>query len=493
MINSLRLRNFKAFKDSGEIPLPRLTCLVGRNSSGKSSLLHALLLLRQSNEERGMSSPLPQLLLNGASYEAGTFEDVVFDHRTALELGVTFNACHEPKEPGASKLPAGLVPLQTARALPRWIGIYRPFGLVNAARLGRRVSTDISYFFAHEKPFGPALSRLEVKVDEVGSALFKRASGSSREQHWRMYTSDLPPSSLSIVFPGGRLFPRIEPRTKVYDKVGPHLKKRINDFAYFALSGFAEVAFFLQDVRFLGPFRTPPRRRYVFTGFAAADAGPSGEQAVDLLIMEALLRPKERQFLRKSVSFWLRRLGLAQSIRVRDLARRSNLFELVLGGAGWAASANFADVGFGISQVLPVIVQGMLTPAGGTYVVQQPELHLHPDAQAGLADFFVYLAQRGIRCVVETHSEYFLLRLRREMAEGHKPRSIGLPAEESLSAKPLARSDVAVVLIEERKSDGNHTVRLEIGQSFQFENLPRDFMSQAIADRVGLLKALKKR
>ena len=55
---------------------------------------------------------------------------------------------------------------------------------------------------------------------------------------------------------------------------------------------------------------------------------------------------------------------------------------------------------------------------GGFYLVQQPEIHLHPDAQAGLADFFIFLASHGINTVVENYSEYLLLRIRRRLAEG---------------------------------------------------------------------------
>src|SRR5207244_2366721 len=120
----------------------------------------------------------------------------------------------------------------------------------------------------------------------------------SREQHWRVYPEGLPARSLSINFPGGRLFPRIEPRHKTYQAVGPHIKKRINDFQFFALNAFADLASFLQSLRVLGPFRTPPRRRYTFSGFGALGAGASGEQAVDLLVAEALLKPRGQQPLR---------------------------------------------------------------------------------------------------------------------------------------------------------------------------------------------------
>jgi hypothetical protein len=173
----------------------------------------------------------------------------------------------------------------------------------------------------------------------------------------------------------------------------------------------------------------------------------------------------------------LRHLELADTLDIRDIAKRLNLFELGFTGAGQAIQANLVDVGFGLSQVLPVLVQGLLMTPGGIYLVQQPEIHLHPDAQAGLADFFLYLASRGVITVVETHSEYLLLRLRRRLAEGAPPLKGGLSNEEDL--QPLTTDEVSVLLTGPGK-DGDAVVsQLEIGDSFQFDNLPQGFMSQA--------------
>jgi predicted ATPase len=163
-----------------------------------------------------------------------------------------------------------------------------------------------------------------------------------------------------------------------------------------------------------------------------------------------------------------------------------------LAGVGQKGDANIADVGYGVSQVLPVLVQGMLMQPGGIYMVQQPEIHLHPDAQAGLADFFLYLASRGIRTIVETHSEYFLIRLRRRLAE-RRLRLKGGPLGEDDCMIHLMAKDVTVLLTSAKGRAGAEVCELKIGESFQFENLPHEFMSQALQDRMALLKALGKK
>lgn len=492
MIKSFRLKRFKAFVDSGDIPLAPLTCLVGRNSSGKSSLVQALLLLRQSISDEGVSSPFPQLLVNGPSFEGGSFEDIVFKHKMSSELGFSFRSQFEPisekdrarNRPRPSSEP--IVPLR----LPAQ-GMFAPY--YQRAFLLRRYGhlpshpTDIhvSLFFSREAPFGPGLARIEIGVADIGSATFLRTSGKRREQHWRVYTNDLPRQSITLTFPMGRFLPSLYIRQKGYGSAPARARKKLREFLSCAEFAVADIMSFLGSIRIVGPFRTPPERRYVFTGFRAADVGPSGKQAVDLLIMEGLLSAPDARPLRKAVASWLKQLGLARNFDIRRISKKSNLFELILSRAGVASKANFADVGFGISQVLPVLVQGLLTPRGGTYVVQQPELHLHPDAQAGLADFFLFLAKNGVRTIVETHSEYILLRVRRRLAEGHT-QAVGSDTSQKVV---LTKSDVSILFVKEQPT-GNRFEQLEIGDSFQFENMPRDFMNQAVQDRLHLLHAL---
>jgi predicted ATPase len=75
------------------------------------------------------------------------------------------------------------------------------------------------------------------------------------------------------------------------------------------------------------------------------------------------------------------------------------------------------SVGVGVSQVLPILVAGLLAPSGGLLLFEQPELHLHARAQARLADFFLALAEDGVQCVVETHSETLVNQFRYRIVE----------------------------------------------------------------------------
>lgn len=489
MIRSLRLSNFRAFRDSTAFPIRNLTCLVGRNSSGKSSVAHALLLLRQSTEERAAGLRVPRLVLNGSSIEAGTYADIVYQHREELTLGFTFGLEPDRRGQKSSPRPRNVARLpipRSSRALARQFFRYAPWRF---GHFPQRPST-VSLGFSPHETFGPTLSFVEIEVEGLGSATFTRTVEGARREHWRVYTSSLPSRGLTFRVSPGNLLPLISRREETYSQVGPHQKRKINQFLSATEHSLFELTEFLNGLRFLGPFRTPPERRYVFGGFGAADTGATGKYAVDLLITEMLLNPRADRELAKQVSYWLDRLGLASSLEVRELAKRANLFEVRLNRAGHARHANFVDVGFGVSQVLPVLVQGLLTPPGGTYVVQQPELHLHPDAQAELADFFLELSTSGVRCLVETHSEYFLIRLRRLLAEDCKRRgSLPVQTPEQPERRSLS-NEVAVVVAIENKANGHRMEQLTLNEDFQFENLPPDFMSQAVKERIALLRAL---
>jgi predicted ATPase len=112
-------------------------------------------------------------------------------------------------------------------------------------------------------------------------------------------------------------------------------------------------------------------------------------------------------------------LGLQQTVSVDQVAK--DILEIRVRTLGpKSLPVTLADVGLGYNQILPVIVQGLLTPPGGLAIFEQPEIHLHPNVQARLIVFFVGLIRSGRHILVETHSSHMIDSLCLEIAKNRK-------------------------------------------------------------------------
>src|SRR5581483_4004256 len=112
-----------------------------------------------------------------------------------------------------------------------------------------------------------------------------------------------------------------------------------------------------------------------------------------------------------------------ESFEVRQIAAHRKEYEVVVRARGPQESVNLTDVGFGVSQVLPVVVQCFYAHPNTTIILEQPEIHLHPAVQTALADLFIEAVQareegqdRSIQLIIESHSEHFLRRLQTRVA-----------------------------------------------------------------------------
>ena len=182
---------------------------------------------------------------------------------------------------------------------------------------------------------------------------------------------------------------------------------------------------------------------------------------------------KENETVKNRVNTWLNTFGLQVDVStLQDVIHKLKIHQYTL-------DLDITDVGFGISQILPVIVQGFLSFDGSLTMIEQPEIHLHPKMQADLADLFIDVVmgvapqktllkkQQPIPkkyLLVETHSEYLLRRLRRRISEGK-----------------ISAEDVAIYFITPPK-DNNSSSEIqekEISEDGNFE-WPQDFYADEL-------------
>jgi predicted ATPase len=205
------------------------------------------------------------------------------------------------------------------------------------------------------------------------------------------------------------------------------------DIAYIPLSDLTDVAteyvqlFFSNQVKYLGPLRDEPKSVYPLAGsIDPKDIGFKGENTAAVLEVHRntqinylpcsvftnnnLSFKMDNKSLIEAVLDWLKYLGIAHDIHTKDRGKLGH--ELTVSTLGTEDLHDLTHVGVGVSQVLPILVQSLLSEPGSTLIFEQPELHLHPRVQTRLADFFVSMIMIGKQCIIETHSEYMINRLR---------------------------------------------------------------------------------
>lgn len=423
---SLRLKNFKSFLDTTDVPLAPLTLIFGRNNTGKSSLLQSLLLLRQTLDAPEYGA---RLNLRGPLYAAGSYFDLVHQHRSKEHVVMNFGLELAP---------------------PR-----------------RRAEVELE--FAPDEPQPPRLVRMKVVSPGVQPLSIRRGRGAGGPYELFIGEKSLGGErKAEFRFPLNRFLPLIGHIAGPADVE----QNRARTAARTAIWEFTRT---LQAIRAVGAFRRQPERRYEFLGRAPDRIDAAGEYVVNALIEDST-RKRRRGELTKSVNRWLRQVGKVRLLSLRRISRAARLFEVRMRDTDSGRWANLADVGFGISQAFPVLVEGLRTPPEGLFLVQEPEIHLHPDAQLAMADFLITLVQSGRRVLAETHSEHLLLRVRQRLLR-----------------KDLAQSDVSIIYVDKTRSGASHARQLTLDELGQIKDWPGGFMEEATKERLALMTRMAKR
>jgi predicted ATPase len=453
-ITSIQLRNFRCFSDSGTIPIRPLTIIFGRNNAGKSSILNSLFLLRQTLDRPEYEEGLN---MRGPLYAAGGYSDIVHKHKSRENVSMVFGLRSSrealwrsgqlslfPRSKSESTEVAGEITLEFSSAEPR------------PPRLVR---------FRAQSPTTPVLEIRRGRGRGGPYELWIGGKVVSGERDWR--------------FPSGFL-PYI-PRFAVH---AVRSSPKRADARRLASLLAAELRLTFLNLRAVGAFRTAPERRYDYQGRPPDAADLSGANVVYALIDDTMRRGKERGSLLNSVNQWLKSVGRVRLMGLRRISPTARLYEVRVKDVDSGRWANFSDVGFGIGQALPVLVEGLRTPRGGLFIVEEPEIHLHPDAQLAMADYLVDLSASGRTVIAETHSEALLLRVRKAVAE----------AQERRGGRVKLPPDHLSILYVQSHGDGTSDVRaLRVDELGQVEGWPEGFMNEVTDERLELLGTMTRR
>ncbi len=451
MLTSLRIRHFKAWGDTGPIRLAPLTVIFGANSAGKSSLGQLLLALKQTV----LSSDRRRVLHLGdehALIDLGSFVEVLHNHDLRQPLGFELGW----RQPLTVRDP-----------------------LSSAAFVGDELRLAVELLA--DRHARPQVGQLSYQLRQGGEATLtvnytRTADGA--------YTLHAEPLRLQRLLGHDGPLP---PPDKFY-RVPDEARAQYRNADFLADLALAAEAV-LGGIQHLGPLREPPRRLYAWTGEAPENVGARGELTIPAILaaseQERMFGDGEGEPLRLDayLARWLKRLELIESFAVRPIAPGRHEYEVLIRTHPAGSEVKLTDVGFGVSQLLPVLTQAFYGPPGATVWLEQPEVHLHPRVQAELADVFIAAVQarengrpRHAQLVVESHSEHFLNRIQRRVAEG-----------------TLAAEDVAVYFC--RRGESHTELEpLRLNEYGEIENWPEHFFGDEMADIAArTLAALRRR
>jgi predicted ATPase len=452
MLTQLAFKNFKAWKTSGTLRLAPITLLFGSNSAGKTSIPQLLLLLKQTAESPDRQRVL-QLGDSRTPVDLGTYEDALHNHDTNQPLEFSFqwtlDEALEIEDPNSARQYSG-----------------DNLGFQASVRVDKRRQPAVDYFCYN------LIAGKEIVLD----LRFQRRSADNK--------FELTSTRYNLVRHPGRAWPLPAP-VRFYgfpDEVTAYYQNTA-----FTSDLVLRLEQLLRSIFYVGPLREYPKRLYLWSGEVPDHVGVKGDRAI-----EAILAAGDRAFnwkpgqkkksLATVVADRLQSMGLIREFQVKPLGEHRKEYEVLVKTSGKQAEVKLTDVGFGVSQVLPVIVEGFYVPRRSVVIFEQPEIHLHPRVQADLADLFVDAIRaredavaRECQFIIESHSEHFLRRLQRRIAE-----------------EELSEQDAAIYFV--HTLGGNaHIEELQVDSYGNIKNWPEGFFGDEMGDLVARTEAQSRR
>lgn len=386
-IDSLTIENFKGISNKQEFLIKPLTVICGPNSSGKSSCIHALAALAQTTK---LSASQVPIILDDeyAQIHLGRFLDVIHSKsiKDSFSIGVSV------KNPKSAIRSIGNKPSKAT-------------SFETSFSFKAKSATQEIYIQSAEMRFGEAHYSFQ-KKNAVSSEYLVKFDG--KKMPFMASLSDRFGLQVRLTFKTGK--PPSDTEINAYlvtESVNLNLNAELSRTLY------------------LGPFRQGPLRKYPTRGAQPTEVGAAGEAAVTMLANE-FARSKNTHPNLAKVSNWISQLGLGTKVSVHPVAK-TDLVDVSLTLSD-GAELPLPDLGYGVSQVLPVLVQCAFAPKHSTLLFEQPELHLHEGAAKKLASVFVdVIRDKSVHIVAETHSPHLFLEVIREVRAGRiKPEDVVL-------------------------------------------------------------------
>lgn len=400
-ILAFRLQNFMGYLDTDWVALHPINLLFGRNSSGKSAIIRALLLLKQSlHIPQSYDSALVIDMEDGIYM--GNFRNWVHQHNITLNVSFGFKYATQILDPVINN-PA------TAYMVELGFGVLptNPQAIIL-----KQVS--IAYEWVSEESNIPQQSEIFAATFESG-IWHKSTNDDWLDQISNTETVNLVEDTWQYLEPRSYLsfFPELYLPNSLEKYMGSKKGEDIN----WLLKIFHDATRqFLNALIYVKPIREEPKRYYEVTRLTRPTLDKHGQYVIQSYLLAQKTQPERLQ----KVNDWLQTFGFNCHLKVIKVSEESNIYTISIVELKEKnpLNVNLRDVGFGLSQSLPIIFLAVLAEPNSFIIIEQPELHLHTSAQATLADLFIECTNVN-QCtfLLETHSEHLLIRLRQRIAE----------------------------------------------------------------------------
>ncbi len=467
MLKALHLENFKAFGNRSIIPLAPVTLIYGENSAGKSSIIQALKLLKQTNDSTVKTLLLPRS--ENGIVDLGSINEMVFDHELERVLKIRIETEEgegiELQYQGQSTGGQTEIKLQKIEIFQSDELALRFEAIGDEYRVGNKIFNTVSdlamivglkctYITDSKKFWEPIHKRFKRTSEQDLATIFfdmphETYIGSDYDKGLELRNSMLDPDRFTewvrrasmealyglddfmslvvssqsyIKLSGDKSFSGLVTRHigREYRPVDrrQHPLEIVPSFGVKAVSSliarvFRDTGSLLDKLFPIEPFRKIHPRWHIFSGTTPSNVGFKGEFLPDLVLKEKMLL--------QEINIWLKRLGIDYELQIIPYTQYSqDVFEIRLKDLRRVkddVTVNLRDVGFGVSQILPFVVQSLTTDKR-IISIEQPEVHIHPKLQAEIGDLLIEAIERENQLLIETHSEHLILRLMRRIREG---------------------------------------------------------------------------
>jgi predicted ATPase len=581
-LKEFQLTNFKAFSNPDPIPIRPITLIFGPNSSGKSSIIQALLLLKQTLQDE---NPNAVLSPKGNEVDLGSFYEFVHGHETertvsfkisielnkeneglwmrdflepfdSLALKITFNY-EQQIRCSSLELFIGddLEPVVTFKLTTDSINRNHHFWRVlwdnyfsdftdsvktGAKQIKEKLVKELDslrernekkskntpkekpsikrkmggltlYLTSDEGNINSISEELEA-LDRILERLNDYSFKSFVEDILKLKNSDFSKLEIKKFLPLKQLYNPAEdlgvlPHLIIWSDIKKDLEKYAvswesgidvlcdlviksethvvsDDITELTYDGYIVSSFLPSDIAvyvgkvlskelskivYISGLREPPERYYIHRGNKVEQVGKSGTLAADLLLQDKDVLERTNDFF-KNLKYELKVSPLKS-----DDGEVQDVYAIRLVSMEMNTHANITDVGFGVSQVLPVVVQSAVSQ-NATLCIEQPELHLHPGAQRELGDLFIEsaLGERKNTFIIETHSEHIILRILRRIRE---------TTNGNIEHRPEIRPQDVSVIYAKPSPTGTKLYPLEITKDGDFaDRWPDGFFTERIEE-----------